>query len=118
MTETVCPSLLGVNRFFGIVLRETPLQVTGGTHVDLCWMARAAEHVDVEHFARLRLPLPRGGDRQPLQVFRQRTDTESGLDYFSTKYNSSQYGRFISADPDSASGLVYLDDPQSFNSLS
>jgi RHS repeat-associated protein len=43
-------------------------------------------------------------------------DSESNLDYFGARYDSSQYGRFMSPDPDSMSGLDRLDDPQSFNS--
>ncbi len=41
-------------------------------------------------------------------------DTESGLDYFGSRYYASSMGRFSSPDP---SGLVYADqsNPQSFN---
>jgi RHS repeat-associated protein len=43
-------------------------------------------------------------------------DSESGLDNFGARYDSSQYGRFMTPDPDSMSGLDHLDDPQSLNS--
>jgi len=45
-------------------------------------------------------------------------DTESGLDNFGARYDSSQYGRFMSPDPDGKSGLDHPDDPQSFNGYS
>ena len=40
-------------------------------------------------------------------------DSESGLDNFGARYNSSSLGRFISPDPDNASALEA--DPQSWN---
>jgi RHS repeat-associated protein len=42
-------------------------------------------------------------------------DSESGLDNFGARYNSSQYGRFMSVDPDNTSGRDHLGDPQSWN---
>jgi len=40
-------------------------------------------------------------------------DSESGLDYFGARYDSSQYGRFMTPDPLMASATVY--NPQSWN---
>ena len=42
-------------------------------------------------------------------------DSESGLDNFGARYDSSSLGRFMSPDPDNASAFEYLDDPQSWN---
>ena len=42
-------------------------------------------------------------------------DSESGLDNFGARYDSSQYGRFMSVDPDNESGLDHMEDPQSWN---
>jgi len=42
-------------------------------------------------------------------------DSESGLDNFGARYDSSQYGRFMTPDPGNASGLSHMDDPQSWN---
>jgi RHS repeat-associated protein len=40
-------------------------------------------------------------------------DSESGLDNFGARYNSSQYGRFMSPDPTRLS--AFFDDPQTWN---
>jgi len=40
-------------------------------------------------------------------------DSESNLDHFGARYNSSQYGRFMTPDPDNAGSLEQ--DPQSWN---
>jgi RHS repeat-associated protein len=40
-------------------------------------------------------------------------DSESGLDNFGARYDSSQYGRFMTPDPDNAGSLE--EDPQSWN---
>jgi len=42
-------------------------------------------------------------------------DSESGLDNFGARYDSSQYGRFMSADPDNESGMDHPEYPQSWN---
>jgi RHS repeat-associated protein len=42
-------------------------------------------------------------------------DSESGLDNFEARYNSSSMGRFMSADPENLSGLINQDDPQAWN---
>jgi RHS repeat-associated protein len=42
-------------------------------------------------------------------------DSESGLDNFGARYDSSQYGRFMTPDPENVSALMNLDDPQSWN---
>jgi len=42
-------------------------------------------------------------------------DSESGLDNFGARYDSSQCGRFMTPDPANASGLAHMDDPQSWN---
>jgi RHS repeat-associated protein len=42
-------------------------------------------------------------------------DTESGLDYFGARFDASSMGRFMSPDPENASGFDYMDDPQSWN---
>jgi len=41
-------------------------------------------------------------------------DSESGLDYFNARYNSSVIGRFMTADP-AGKGAVHMDDPQTWN---
>ncbi len=43
-------------------------------------------------------------------------DSESGLDYFGARYDSSSMGRFLSPDPENAGAL--LADPQSWNAYS
>ena len=40
-----------------------------------------------------------GGDPSPMHFTGKERDSESGLDNFGARYNSSQYGRFISPDP-------------------
>ena len=46
-------------------------------------------------------------------------DSESGLDNFGARYNSSSMGKFMSPDPDNISGILHLDDdPQSWNGYS
>jgi len=42
-------------------------------------------------------------------------DSESGLDNFGARYDSSQYGRFMTHDPGEFSGFEHKDDPQSWN---
>jgi len=42
-------------------------------------------------------------------------DSESGLDNFGARYDSSQYGRFMTPDPDNVSGFMNQTDPQSWN---
>jgi RHS repeat-associated protein len=42
-------------------------------------------------------------------------DSESGLDNFGARYDSSNMGRFMSPDPNQAAGFDHLDDPQSWN---
>jgi RHS repeat-associated protein len=45
-------------------------------------------------------------------------DSESGLDNFGARYDSSSMGRFMSADPDDLSGAMHMEDPQSWNGYS
>jgi RHS repeat-associated protein len=45
-------------------------------------------------------------------------DSESNLDNFGARYNSSITGRFMSPDPDNESGFEYQDDPQGWNGYS
>jgi RHS repeat-associated protein len=45
-------------------------------------------------------------------------DSESGLDNFGARYDSSAMGRFMSSDPDNISGQMNPDDPQSWNGYS
>jgi len=45
-------------------------------------------------------------------------DSESNLDNFGARYNASQFGRFMSPDPDNESALENEDDPQSWNGYS
>src|SRR5205807_98718 len=42
-------------------------------------------------------------------------DSESNLDNFGARYNSSSIGRFMSPDPDNVSGFMNQDDPQNWN---
>jgi RHS repeat-associated protein len=42
-------------------------------------------------------------------------DSESGLDNFGARYNSSAMGRFMSPDPGNISAILNQDDPQSWN---
>lgn len=43
-------------------------------------------------------------------------DSESGLDFFGARYDASSLGRFMSPDPDQASGFDNASDPQQWNS--
>jgi RHS repeat-associated protein len=52
-------------------------------------------------------------DISPLHFTGKQRDTESGLDYFGARYNSSGLGRFMSPDPKQISAHMF--DPQSFN---
>ncbi|MEW5980352.1 MAG: RHS repeat-associated core domain-containing protein, partial [Acidobacteriota bacterium] len=45
-------------------------------------------------------------------------DTESYLDYFIARHHSPAQGRFTSVDPGNISGLIHMDDPQSWNGYS
>jgi RHS repeat-associated protein len=45
-------------------------------------------------------------------------DQETGLDFFGARYYGSALGRFTSPDPENASGLNHLEDPQSWNAYS
>jgi RHS repeat-associated protein len=45
-------------------------------------------------------------------------DSESGLDNFGARYDSSQYGRFMTPDPEGIAGLTHMGDPQSWNGYS
>jgi RHS repeat-associated protein len=45
-------------------------------------------------------------------------DSESGLDYFGARYNSSSLGRFMSPDPENSSGYDNPTDPQGWNAYS
>jgi len=45
-------------------------------------------------------------------------DSESGLDNFGARYNSSSMGRFMSPDPGNDNGFENQDDPQSWNAYS
>ena len=42
-------------------------------------------------------------------------DSESGLDNFGARYDSSSMGRFMSPDPENISAILNSDDPQSWN---
>ncbi|MGA9186736.1 MAG: RHS repeat-associated core domain-containing protein [Candidatus Acidiferrales bacterium] len=52
-----------------------------------------------------------GADQSPLHFTGKERDSESGLDNFGARYNSSQYGRFMSPDPLAA----HTEDPQTLN---
>jgi RHS repeat-associated protein len=58
-----------------------------------------------------------GGDPSPMHFTGKERDSESGLDNFGARYNSSQYGRFMTPDP---AGLLAVDiaNPQSWNQYS
>ena len=55
-----------------------------------------------------------GGDPSPMHFTGKERDSESGLDNFGARYNSSQYGRFMSPDP--LGGRLI--DPQTLNKYS
>ena len=68
---------------------------------------------------------PFGGERvysntcaQNYKFTGKERDSESGLDNFGARYDSSQMGRFMSPDPDDDSGFENQDDPQSWNAYS
>ena len=54
-------------------------------------------------------------DPSPLHFTGKERDSESGLDNFGARYNSSSFGRFVSPDPDNVSGASHIDDPQNWN---
>jgi RHS repeat-associated protein len=56
------------------------------------------------------------GDPTPMHFTGKERDSESGLDNFGARYNSSNLGRFMSPDPDNAGAS--LDAPQSWNAYS
>jgi len=58
-------------------------------------------------------PTNPGGVNVPFMFTGKERDSESGLDNFGARYNSSNLGRFMSADPKHVS--AHLTDPQSFN---
>jgi len=53
------------------------------------------------------------GDVSPMHFTGKERDSESGLDNFGARYNSSSLGRFMS--PDAALVDQYIDNPQSWN---
>jgi RHS repeat-associated protein len=55
------------------------------------------------------------GDPSPMHFTGKERDSESNLDNFGARYDSSQYGRFMTPDPGNASGLSHMDDSQSWN---
>ena len=55
-------------------------------------------------------------DPSPMHFTGKERDSESGLDNFGARYDSSQYGRFMSPDPGNA-GVINAD-PQSWNAYS
>jgi RHS repeat-associated protein len=57
-----------------------------------------------------------GGDPSPMHFTGKERDSESGLDYFGARYNSSQYGRFMTPDP--ANAGADPSNPQSWNMYS
>jgi RHS repeat-associated protein len=60
-----------------------------------------------------------GSDVSPMHFTGKQRDSESGLDNFGARYNSSSMGRFMSPDPDNISGVLHMDDdPQSWNAYS
>jgi RHS repeat-associated protein len=56
------------------------------------------------------------GDISPMHFTGKERDSESGLDNFGARYNSSQFGRFMSPDPLLNSGQPW--DPQTWNRYS
>ena len=58
-------------------------------------------------------PCTAGSYSSPLHFTGKERDSESGLDNFGARYNSSAMGRFMSADPKHVS--THLSDPQSLN---
>jgi RHS repeat-associated protein len=54
-------------------------------------------------------------DPSPMHFTGKERDSESGLDNFGARYDSSQYGRFMSADPNNEGGFDNEDDPQAWN---
>jgi RHS repeat-associated protein len=54
----------------------------------------------------------------PFNITGKERDSESGLDNFIARYNSSSLGRFMSPDPGNDSGFENQDDPQSWNAYS
>jgi len=57
-------------------------------------------------------------DVSPLHFTGKERDAESGLDNFRVRYDSSNFGRFLSPDPNNAGGFEHQDDPQSWNGYS
>jgi len=58
-------------------------------------------------------------DPSPMHFTSKERDSESGLDNFGARYDSSSMGRFMSPDPDNLSGILHMDDdPQSWNGYS
>ena len=57
-------------------------------------------------------------DPTSLRFTGKERDWESNLDNFGARYNSSNLGRFMSPDPDEASGFAHMGDPQSWNGYS
>ena len=55
-----------------------------------------------------------GGDPSPMHFTGKQHDTESGLDYFGARYDSSALGRFMSPDPITATP-VHVVNPQRWN---
>jgi len=58
-------------------------------------------------------PITNGGVNVPFKFTGKERDSESGLDNFGARYTSSDFGRFLSPDPDNAGASD--DDPQSWN---
>jgi RHS repeat-associated protein len=59
-----------------------------------------------------------GGEKSTIHFTGKERDSESGLDNFGARYNSSAMGRFMSPDPNNDSGFENQDDPQSWNAYS
>ena len=59
-----------------------------------------------------------GSDPNHYKFTGKERDAESGLDYFGARYDSSSLGRFMTPDPDQASGSDHPDDPQAWNGYS
>jgi RHS repeat-associated protein len=51
----------------------------------------------------------------PLHLTGKPRDAATGLDYFGARFDSSNFGRFMSHDPDELAGIDHMDDPQSWN---
>jgi RHS repeat-associated protein len=58
------------------------------------------------------------GDGVRQQFTLTERDTETGLDYFFTRYHSSTQGRFISVDPENYQARLMPTDPQTWNGYS